>query len=90
MSVEDLISPVANQTSWTEKAYQNIYKMRSKALMNMFVRQSTQHKHQHVATIGGISFLMMLLLFRQMLLGSLFIKALLLLFGYLKILILLQ
>lgn len=56
MSVEDLISPVANQTSWTEKAYQNIYKMRSKALMNMFVRQSTQHKHQHVATIGGISF----------------------------------
>ncbi len=56
MSVEELISSTANQTSWTEKAYQNIYKMRSKALMNMFVRQSTKHKHQHVATIGGISF----------------------------------
>ncbi len=56
MTVEELISPANNKTSWTEKAYQNIYKMRNKALMNMFVRQSTMHKNQHIATIGGISF----------------------------------
>ncbi len=56
MTVENLITQTEKKVSSTEQAYQKIYKMRNKALMNMFVRQSNMHKHQHVATIGGISF----------------------------------
>ncbi|MBR1769656.1 MAG: hypothetical protein IJ748_04280 [Bacteroidales bacterium] len=56
MTIDDIIRSNTDAVSKTEKAYQNIYKMRNKALMNMFVRQSTVHKNQYVATICGVSF----------------------------------
>ncbi|MDO5759609.1 MAG: hypothetical protein Q4Q06_01125 [Bacteroidota bacterium] len=56
MTAENFIAPNQSKVSSTEQAYQKIYKMRNKALMNMFVRQSNLHKRQHVATIGNISF----------------------------------
>lgn len=56
MTAENFIKPNQNKVSSTEQAYQKIYKMRDKALMNMFVRQSNMHKRQHIATVGGISF----------------------------------
>lgn len=57
MTIEDLaIQGKDTNLSCAERAYNNLYKMRNKVLMNTFLRQETHHRNHLIITIKGVSF----------------------------------